>query len=1268
MKTYTASTGTGKRVLLYAFLLLMSMSTYAQIDLELNLSVDDPNYTRLQNKSFTLSLNNSGSATATNINIKLNFPNTLTYTAINPSTGNFEPISSEWTINSLGVNQSATLDLVLTPTDDSSPIVVFAQVESVDQNDTDSTPGNNLGTTPSEDDETAVTLIPISTDNFADMELSLESQSSNSIEIGEEVTIAFFAINKGPRDANNVVINVDIPNEFEISSSVPTIGSYANGKWTIPDFDNGNTGRLTLTAEAMAPINSAIFFAQFESVDVDDPDSTPGNNPGTLPDEDDEAFASVTVTGTLNCTLNGAEVITNCNDNGTDRIDDDLFSVSILPVGTNLGDSYSVSGDVSLSNLSYGSPQSLGEFLISNGSITITITDDTRNCEFTTTINPTNPCSPGEVFCNLTDAGLNVVCNDNGTSTPDDDLFSVSINPQGTDLSNGYTISGDINVTNLDYGSAQNLGSFNISDGILNIIITDNSENCELDIVVTPPAPCSTPDPVCNLTDARISVVCNDNGTATPDDDLFGISINPQGTNLGDSYSISGDISMNDNEYGSPLEFGFFAISDGILNITITDSSGDCELDATITPPAPCSTPDLVCNLTDARISVVCNDNGTATPDDDLFGISINPQGTNLGDSYSISGDISMSDIEYGSPLEFGFFAISDGVLNITITDSSGDCELDATITPPVPCSTPDPICDLRDAGLRLVCDDNETATPDDDLFSVSLNPQGTNLGDGYSISGDINLSDLNYGSAINIGTFKISDGTLNIIITDSSEDCELEVVITPPAPCSEPDPVCDLTNTGLRITCDDNNTESTEDDLFSVSVNPQGSNLSSTYSISGDVEISNLNYGSAQTIGTFKISGGALNITITDDSEDCAIEGIRIAPPAPCSEVDPPTKKEIDLELMLNVDRPNYIQYEYVNYTLTVANEGDRTANRVQVYFPMPEGFVYDSHSTTKGDFNWSEGAWRILKLEPGERATLNWRQFALVKNVPIRAFAEVIDVTEDDVDSTPNNGDGITPNEDDEAVVQLGPIGDTDLELDLSTDKDKYQIYDNVAFKCKVTNTGNNQASNISVVLPLPEGMVYTSSSVSQGMFDLFYATWVVGSLQPGESATLELVLFALVDNQNLSTYAEVATASPRDVDSTPGNFASNPDEDDSASVDVGGVSKRSLPLLPGYAEQTGSGNSTSQLQQVKLYRVFPNPTPNQFEIVLTSKVDTETQIQIYNDLGQIVQQQKAGIIKGVNRLKLNLAQEASGIYHVMLFPANGKPLTTRVLKQGL
>lgn len=289
--------------------------------------------------------------------------------------------------------------------------------------------------------------------------------------------------------------------------------------------------------------------------------------------------------------------------------------------------------------------------------------------------------------CNLTDAGLaNITCDDNGTPTiPGDDTFSFDLNPAGTNLGATYNITGDVTQSGISYG-VTNFGPYPISGGDLNITITDVDDgSCTIVETVTAPAPCSTPP--CNITDPGLTnIQCNNNGTPSiPGDDTFTFDLNPTGTDLGASYTIDGGAS---GTYGSATTFGPYNISDGDLGITITDISTDCSYGPfTVNAPATCSSD---CNLDSSGLSDILCDNLTTLNDeaDDTFSFKLNPTGTYLGSTYSVSGDVTQSGIPYGTATTFSGYLISAGNLSITITDdATGTCQLIETVTAPNPCS-----------------------------------------------------------------------------------------------------------------------------------------------------------------------------------------------------------------------------------------------------------------------------------------------------------------------------------------------------------------------------------------------------------------------------------------------------------------------------------------------------------------------------------------------------------------------------------------------------
>ena len=104
-----------------------------------------------------------------------------------------------------------------------------------------------------------------------------------------------------------------------------------------------------------------------------------------------------------------------------------------------------------------------------------------------------NTCSDG---CEFESPGATTLCHNNDTpNEPNDDTFTVTLNPVGVNLVGTYSVSGDINASNIPYGSpSQSFGPFNIVDGSLFVNILDDGGNCDdlAERSIEPPATCSS--------------------------------------------------------------------------------------------------------------------------------------------------------------------------------------------------------------------------------------------------------------------------------------------------------------------------------------------------------------------------------------------------------------------------------------------------------------------------------------------------------------------------------------------------------------------------------------------------------------------------------------------------------------------------------------------------------------------------------------------------------------------------------------------------------
>jgi len=143
---------------------------------------------------------------------------------------------------------------------------------------------------------------------------------------------------------------------------------------------------------------------------------------------------------------------------------------------------------------------------------------------------------------------------------------------------------------------------------------------------------------------------------------------------------------------------------------------------------------------------------------------------------------------------------------------------------------------------------------------------------------------------------------------------------------------------------------------------------------------------------------------------------------------------------------------------------------------------------------------------------------------------------------------------NESDIAIIKEAAMG-IDLELSFAADPIEYSVFSNNLFTLTLTNNGEEDATGIAVYAPFPSSSLsYTSSTVSQGDYSVWTSIWEVGDLASGESAVLDLSLFVLNVENDISLFAQVQAANEEDIDSTPDNNTTQiPEEDDEVIVTI-------------------------------------------------------------------------------------------------------------------
>jgi uncharacterized repeat protein (TIGR01451 family) len=253
-------------------------------DLSLTKSVSNATPDVGTNVTFTVTVTNGGPSGATGVTVEDILPSGYTYISDDGS-GAYVSGTGIWTVGSLANGASDTLEITATVLA-SGGYENYAQVETSNEDDLDSTPGDD--STNQDDDDTALAT-PV---DVADLSLT-KTVSNATPDVGANVTFTVTVTNGGPSAATGVTVEDVLPSGYTYVSDDGG-GAYVSGTgiWTVGSLANGASDTLEITASVDATGNYENY-AQVETSNEKDPDSTPGDDSTT---DDDDATASTTPT------------------------------------------------------------------------------------------------------------------------------------------------------------------------------------------------------------------------------------------------------------------------------------------------------------------------------------------------------------------------------------------------------------------------------------------------------------------------------------------------------------------------------------------------------------------------------------------------------------------------------------------------------------------------------------------------------------------------------------------------------------------------------------------------------------------------------------------------------------------------------------------------------------------------------------------------------------------------------------------------------------
>ena len=484
---------------------------------------------------------------------------------------------------------------------------------------------------------------------------------------------------------------------------------------------------------------------------------------------------------------------------------------------------------------------------LSTGTYTVTITDGTSSCTNTCAAIVTSTVSPPNVSCSKVDNTNCATPNGSATATATGVTYLWSNGATTATISNLNAGNYTVTVTSIA----------NACTATCSVTITNNTTN--------PSITCTPSQPTCAAQNSGSITTVVSNGT------------NPL-TYLWSNGSTSSSLSN---------------LSAGTYSVTVTDgNSCSANCSSTIIAPSGCCTMNSI-----GLIIGNCNNKNTLTnATDDEYTFTLNPTGTGLGTTYTVNGLPNSPIIgTYGSPVTFGPYLISGGVLNIIVTDNmTTGCNLASSVTPPTSCS----VCNVLPPVLSVT--DNICPSRTGSINIIQTCGSGTSIQ--FSLNNGLNWSNIK-------PLYSTTPRTIWARCTDNNDTtCKspISILSTKPNKCIGNGSECNLIATSSIDQCNNNGTDNdVSDDYFTIQINATVTNGGTTNKyevvvgadpltgIGGNVlNSSGTNYGSPITVGNTKIFKAdgltSYQLIVRDINNNNCLQVIDISPVASCSNAPP--------------------------------------------------------------------------------------------------------------------------------------------------------------------------------------------------------------------------------------------------------------------------------------------------------------------------------------------------------------------------------------------
>ena len=1031
--------------------------------------------------NYTIVVENKGPIDATNIVISDVLPTGLTYVSSTPSSGVYS--NSDWTMSSLTVGESETLQLeVLVSSDADGQVLTNTISNTQDQFDNNNT-ADDL-------DETIVVA-------SADL-VTQKSVDNTTPEEGDVIVYTINVRNIGPNDATNVslidhlpigvtYVSDDSSGDYDFNSGVWTIPSIANGAAAILNIsaavDVGTAGKSvvnTTTAAFGDQSNSSTVGDQLEATiyvdnETDIAETKVVNN--AMPNEGDVVLFTIEVQN------NGPIAATN------------LEIMDLLPRGLTLVSGIPNQGVWSSPVWNIGT-------LVNGGSATLLLSAKVDEGTAGSTIVNTTTAATGDqadtsivgdvlsatiYIDNKTDIVLSKVAN-NGTPNEGDEIFyTIQVSNKGTIQATNLVVEDVLPVGVTYISGTPTSGIWNNPNWNLHTLDAGETESLLLKVRIDAGTAGQSILNVISNTQDQLDT------NATVDDDNETIIV-----------SMSDLVTVKTVDNSTPDEGDTVTYTLEVSNNGPTNATNVNLID---------HLPSGVTYVSDDGSGVFDSSSGVWTIGDLTFGATkvLNIQATvdagtagkkvtntttaALADQADVttSGDVLKASIFVDNETDLQLSKVADN-----LTPNEGDTVV-YTVTienKGIITATNIAVTDVLPAGLTYVSAIPTTGNWSAQTWNISqLAPA--------AIERLLITVTVDAGTAGQILTNSVSNTQDQLDTNVSLDDLEESIVVT----------ATDL----ITVKTVDNTTPS-EGETISYSIEVTNNGTSDATSVSlvdilpsgvtyvGDDSGGDYNSGSGiWTIGA--IANGAVKTLLIQGTVDAGTAGTTIVnstTSANGDQADPTTTGDIleatiyvdnetDIVLSKTVNNSTPNEGEDIIYTIIVENKGTIDATNVAVTDILPSGLIYVSATPTAG--SWSSPVWTISTLAPGDIEYLSLK-VTVDLGTAGQSLTNTISNTQDQLDTN------VSADDLDETVI----VTSTDLVTIKSVDNSTPDEGEIITYTITVRNNGVSDATGVSLVDHLPQGVVYHSDD-SSGAYNFGSGIWTVGDLTNGASATLNI-----------------------------------------------------------------------------------------------------------------------------------------------------------------